>query len=169
MRFALAVALPLALAGALTGSAASSAAAQGNAADESAIKALGASYAAAWNKGDAVAVSNLYTADALDFGADGVMNIGRPAIAKALAAALAAVPFKGSSISINTALVSFLKPDIAIAHGTYTISSSGKAVVQGHWMGVNLKTAGAWQLRALEVLVPPPPPPAAGAPAKKKP
>jgi uncharacterized protein (TIGR02246 family) len=163
------LALALALVGALTGSAASSAAGQGSAADEAAIKALGASYAAAWNKGDAAALSNLYTADALDFGADGVMNIGRPAIVKAVAAALAAAPYKGSAIVINTALVSFLKPDIAIAHGTYTISSSGKAVVQGHWMGVNVKTAGGWQLRALEVLVPPPPLPAAGAPAKKKP
>jgi uncharacterized protein (TIGR02246 family) len=142
--------------------------AQGSAADEAAIKAIATTYAAAWAKGDAKAVSNTFTADAIDIGADGVMNTGRDAILKATSAALAG-PYKGSTLVINTAPVIFLKPDVALAHGTYTTSAGGKVVAEGHWMGVDVKTASGWQIRALEALVPPPPLAPAPTPAKKKP
>jgi uncharacterized protein (TIGR02246 family) len=161
--------LTLAVVGVLLGGSASAAAAQGGAADEAAIKAVATNYMAAWAKADAAAISNIFTTDGLDIGADGAMSVGRAAILKASTEALAG-PFKGSTLVITTGPVSFLKPDVALAHGTYKVSAGGKVVAEGHWMGVDVKTAGGWQIRALEALIPPPPPPpAAAAPAKKKP
>ncbi len=137
-------------------------------ADRIALSKLAADYATAWGKGNAKAVADMFTADALDINAAGEVHIGRAAIEKDLAASFAG-PLKGTTLRITVAPDRALKPDVAIGHGTFEVRKGTEVVQAGHYSIVDVKTAAGWQITSLTGFVPQPPPPPAAAPTKKKP
>jgi uncharacterized protein (TIGR02246 family) len=138
-----------------------------SAADQAALNKLAADYMAAWAKGDAKAIANIFTTDALDINAAGEVHVGRAAIEKDLVTQFAG-PLKGTTLKITPAPDRALKPDVAIGHGSFEVRKGTEVVQAGHYAIVDVKTPTGWQITSLTGFVPQTPPPAA-APVKKKP
>jgi uncharacterized protein (TIGR02246 family) len=156
--------IPLAaVAAALALAAVSSAPAWAQSADVAAVGKVGDSYAAAWAKGDAKALAAHFDTDGVHIHASGVVQRSRAAIEKYYAESFAG-PLKGSRITIVTGPVRMLKPDVAVADGSYAVSGvrgpDGKEVpIKGLYGNVLVKKGGQWLLSAVTALEPPPGPP----------
>lgn len=125
------------------------------AAAEKVVRAMPTSYAEAWNKGDAKAVSEFYAEDGELVTPTGEVWKGRAAIAAGEGAALAG-PYKGAK-SVNTATtVTFSGPDAATAEGTWEITgitgADGKQTsAKGVWTASVVQKDGKWWIKKLQV------------------
>src|SRR5688500_1881120 len=82
------------------------------------IQKLADQYQTAFNKGDAKAVTALYTADALRVTPSGKLVSGKPAIEKDYAENFAG-PFKGAKLTLHPGRTQNLKADVALIEGTF--------------------------------------------------
>jgi len=126
--------------------------------DEELLHELAAGFAETWNRGDAAGLSGFWTEDGDTWNADGHFE-GRPAIQEYYTQAFAG-PYAGTSIAIETTGVRFLKPDVAVADGTYVVTGAtgpdGEEMpaLEGLWSNVNVKVGGEWRIATSRPMVP---------------
>ena len=147
----------------------------GTAADETAIRGIGAAYAEAWNKGDVTAMVAFSTDDYDAVQPDGKVIKGKAGVeeeAKTSAAARAGLPLK---LSIETSILRWTSASTAAIGGTWTVAGmpAGMGADKGAWSSTVAKSAdGQWRMVTglVSAFVPPPaaPPPAADAKPKRK-
>jgi len=135
----------------------------GRTGDETAIRSQFDQFNAAWNKADAKAMGQFFSDDADYISSTGQRGDGRAGIEKILAEQFAGV-YKGASIKLTITSIRFLKPDVALANGTFEISGlqspDGKAlpVRKGLSTNVMVKQGDKWLITALRGAVPSPGP-----------
>ncbi len=123
---------------------------------------LAADWTAAFAKGDAKALAGLYSENAIRVTPQGGKVIGRAAIEKEFAAALAA-PLKGAKINIQVGSTQHVSADVAVNEGTYEVTGvlapDGKAAppVRGSYLNTVVKKGGAWVIASDADISPPPP------------
>jgi uncharacterized protein (TIGR02246 family) len=122
--------------------------------DEQAVRSSVDEWVAAYNKGDANAIAQLVTEDYEDVSLGGTHTKGRAAYEKGLASEFA----KGAPrLSVTTVFVKFLKPDVAIASGTWTATGGAAGPGNGSWMATYVKQGGKWLMSGgLAATAPPP-------------
>jgi uncharacterized protein (TIGR02246 family) len=127
-------------------------------ADETAVRGNIDAWVAAYNKGDAPAMAQLVTEDIEEVEIDGTHTKGRAAYEQGLASMLARR--QGTpSLSVTTVFVRFLKPDVAIASGTWTETGGAPGPEKGSWMATYVQQGGKWLMAGgLAAAAPPPPP-----------
>lgn len=163
-----------ALAGVLTMAACARAqmpAATGTPEDEAAIRANGAKFAEAWNKGDVAAISAMIADNYHAVEPDGKMIEGKAAneaFEKESASQRAGL---GLTLSIQTSYIHWVNANNASVGGTWTLSGlpPGAGADKGAWMTLTQKGAdGQWRIgTALVAEYHPPPAPPAPAPDPK--
>ncbi len=126
--------------------------------DEQAVRSNADAWVAAWNKGDANAIAQLVTEDYEDVSPSGTHTKGRAAYEKGLASEIARR--QGTpSLSVTTVFVRFLKPDVAVASGTWTVTGGAAGPEKGSWTATYMKQGGKWLMASgLAAAAPPPPP-----------
>lgn len=141
--------------------------------DETALRALGAKYADAWNKGDVTTLASMVTDDYEAVGPDGNTIKGRAALEemeKKQATDRTGLPLR---LSVNTSYVRFAGPTAASLGGTWTMAGlpPGMGADKGAWTSLVVKGAdGQWRLATGLVAEyhPPPAPPVPAQPEKGK-
>jgi uncharacterized protein (TIGR02246 family) len=125
-------------------------------ADENAVRGNLDQWVAAYNKGDANAIAQLVTEDIEEVEPDGRHTKGRAAYEKGLASWFASR--QGTpTLSVTTVFVRFLKPDVAIAGGTWTATGGAAGPEKGSWMATYVKQGGKWLTSGgLAATAPPP-------------
>ncbi|MES2305149.1 MAG: SgcJ/EcaC family oxidoreductase [Gemmatimonadota bacterium] len=119
-------------------------AAVGSAADETAIKALGAAYADLWNKHDAAGVAALVADDYHTIDATGADIQGRAAFQKAAADQFAMSP-AGQTLTINTGFITWINANAATAGGTWSAPGGpAGSPDKGAWSSTVIKSGGKW-------------------------
>jgi len=134
---------------------------QGSAADETALRDLGKQYEAAWNASDATKIGSFFVDDGTWLGEWGTVTQGRAAIEKDFAQVKAS-DLKGAKLTSTTDTVRFIRPDLALTRGSYSISCDGAPEpFKGHYLAVATKQGGSWKLVAVHTAAMPamPPPP----------
>jgi uncharacterized protein (TIGR02246 family) len=121
-------------------------------ADRAAIEQAARDYEAAWAKGDATAIAVMYSKDALSIGGTGMDN-GREDIRQNFAENFAGA-WKGSTIKIRREPVEFVRPDVAIGYGAYTVKRGSETIADGKYLSVWVKENGKWHIRANQAIVP---------------
>ena len=113
-------------------------------------------YVAAFNKGDAKALTALYTADATRLGPDGQLLTGRAAVEKSYMDGFAG-PLKGSTLALEQGRTQAITPDVKLMEGRFTVS--GATTLKGRYVNTIVRQSGTWLLASV-VTVPDLPPPA---------
>jgi uncharacterized protein (TIGR02246 family) len=124
--------------------------------DETQIRAVEAAQAAAWNAHDSARYAALFTADAQVVNVLGWHWRSRQELQTKLAAAFASV-FARSTMTIVGTDVQWVKPDVAVAHVTWTMTGAASptgagsdAPEQGIQTQVLVKRAGTWRISAFQ-------------------
>ena len=127
--------------------------------DEQAILNENASFAEAWNKGDAEAAASYYTEDGVRVGAFGDMQNGRSEIEAAYDRLLHQT-MPGAVVRLEGGSVRILTPELAVWQGGMEIIPAGGGVaLKGHIVQVMKKVDGRWfVLEGHPKLFPPAPP-----------
>lgn len=144
----------------------------GTPADETAIRAIGPAYAAAWNKADIAALVNLSTEDFEGVDASGKVTKGRAGVEAEAKESAAQRAQLNLTLAIETSMVRFTSATSASTGGTWTVAGAppGAGADKGAWSSTVIKGAdGQWRMATALVaeFVPPPAAPPA-APEKGK-
>jgi uncharacterized protein (TIGR02246 family) len=143
---------------------------------EEASKAAIAALDAAWGKGDAKAIAQLFTEDGSSANPWGQLAVGRAEIEKAFGTALSG-PAKGSTHKITVTRVQPVSPTVVVLDGDVEVTGhkapdgSAAPALHAKVNTVVTEQKGKWLIassRAFTYLPPPPAPPPAAAPAPKK-
>ena len=130
-------------------------------AKDPAMDKLAADWAAAFAKGDAKGLAGFYTENAVRVTPEGGIVVGRAAIEKEFAAAIAG-PWKGAKIAIHVGSIQHLAADSAVNDGTYEVTGTGpdgKPMTQkGSYLNTIVKKGGAWVIAGNAAVLPPAPP-----------
>ena len=124
----------------------------GISADRAAIEQAARNYEAAWAKADVNALAAMYSKGAMSIGGTSMDN-GRDDIRQNFAENFAG-PWKGSTIRIHREPVEFVRPDVAIAYGTYVVKRDADLLADGKYLSVWVKEGGKWYIRANQAIVP---------------
>lgn len=112
-------------------------------ADEVAVRKTGDSYIEAFNRGDAKATAEHYTADAEYIDETGHLLQGRPAIEESMKAFYAKNP--GSKLALTIESIRMIGPGIAIEDGLTTVTNAGNIEpVIARYTATHVKSAGKW-------------------------
>ena len=128
------------------------------AADEAAIQKLADDFAAAWQRGDAVAVADLFSEDGDTMVPSGRFA-GREEIRRYYQESFTGM-FKDTSLAVTTTTIRFLEPDVALVNGTFEINglkdAAGVAVepMKGFYSNVAVKSGGAWRIVSARPMIP---------------
>jgi uncharacterized protein (TIGR02246 family) len=126
--------------------------------DEELLHELAAAFAETWGNGDAAGLSGFWTEGGDTLTAEGHF-VGRAAVQDYYTQAFAG-PYAGTSIAIQMTDVRFLKPDVAVADGTYVVTGAkgpeGEELpaLEGQWTNVNVKVGGKWLIASSRPMVP---------------
>jgi uncharacterized protein (TIGR02246 family) len=126
--------------------------------DEELLNELAADFADTWGRGDAAGLSGFWTEEGDTLTAEGHFE-GRAAVRDYYTQAFAG-PYSGTSIAIQTTNVRFLKPDLAVADGTYVVTGAkgpdgeDLPAFEGQWSNVNVKVGGKWLIASSRPMVP---------------
>jgi uncharacterized protein (TIGR02246 family) len=126
---------------------------------EAELRRLAESYAQAWGKGDARAVTGLYTTDAIRVGPDGKIIVGRARIEQAMTAALTG-PYRGTKINLIYGQTTRATQDAYVSEGTWHIAGGmtpAGAPTRGRFLQTLVRVSGRWLIAGDGVLSPPPP------------
>jgi uncharacterized protein (TIGR02246 family) len=132
--------------------------------DEAGIREHNQGEVAAWNAGDGKAMAMLYDTNATYIGISGAASRGRDALTTLFTGWFAG-PFKGTTLALTEDGIQFLKPDVAVVDGRWTISDmrapdgTQAPPIKGFYVGTFVKKDGQWLAAALQAMMPPPPPP----------
>ena len=114
-----------------------------NSADEEAIRETGATFAKAYDKGDAKAAAAHFTADAEYVDEHGNIFQGWQAIEELLAASFTENP--GSKLEITIDTIRFVSPGVAVEDGTLAVTrAEGSFSCSSRYTAVHIKTNGKW-------------------------
>jgi len=112
---------------------------------------------AAFNRGDIKAVAEAYAPDADFLSAQGQRLQGRDALEKYFAKGFA--ERKGLKLKHSDSSIRFLKPDVAIADGTWEITGRPEGnPARGHYTAILMKRDGQWLIVYDRPMVPVQPP-----------
>jgi uncharacterized protein (TIGR02246 family) len=143
-------------------------ASSGSAADEKDIRQIGGQFQDAWNKADSRMISDLFLSDGDYVSSTGRTARGRAEVQKAFSEQWVGI-YKGTKIASNITNVRFVRKDVAVADGAFSISgmkdASGKGMGarDGLMTVVAAKKGDRWYVAALRGTVPSVPP---GSPGK---
>lgn len=119
-----------------------------NAPEEEAVRATAGAFEAAFNKGDAKALSALWTDDCEYVDENGRVYRGRPTIEKEYAAFFAANP--GAQIETSISAVKIIGPSIAIEDGSTLIGNSRQRLLsRGYYTATHVKVNGKWLIASV--------------------
>jgi uncharacterized protein (TIGR02246 family) len=125
--------------------------------EEDAVNAVAAAWADAWNGGDMDALGALYAEDADYVNFFGEKVTGRAAIQAGFAEIQSTV-YKGTKISIESAALTFVKPDVAVSDTNWKLTHvpAGAPAVPtaGQSTAVLVKQDGEWRIAAHRSRVP---------------
>lgn len=113
-----------------------------------AVRDATAAYAAAFNKGDAQAVSGFWAKDAEYVDDDGKSTKGRDAIAELFRPYFTDKELKGSKMALTAASVRVIKGDVALQDGTATITRPDGSTDQSRYASVWSKVDGKWVIHS---------------------
>jgi uncharacterized protein (TIGR02246 family) len=115
------------------------------AAEEAAIRQAAASYAEAFNKGDAKALADHWSPDAVYTNrTTGEEVVGRAAISEQFTALFQEQP--GLKLEVTVASVQFVSPNVAIEQGTARTLAPNAEPDETEYSAVNVKRDGKWLL-----------------------
>ena len=126
--------------------------------DEDLLHTLAKDWVAAWNAGDAAALSGFWTETGDNLTADGHFQ-GRAAIQENYTQGFGG-PYAGTTIAIEMTAVRFLQPDVAVADGTYVITGAKgpdgaeMPALKGRWTNVNVKAGDHWLIASSRPMIP---------------
>jgi uncharacterized protein (TIGR02246 family) len=126
---------------------------------EAELRRLAESYAQAWGKGDAKAVTGLYSTDAIRVGPDGKIVVGRARIEQAITAALTG-PYRGTKINLIYGQTTRAAQDAYVSEGTWHIAGGmppAGAPTRGRFLQTLVRVSGRWLIAGDGVLSPAPP------------
>ncbi len=113
--------------------------------DEAAIRKMIASFAAAFNKGDAKALAEHWLPDAIyTEPASGEKFVGRDAIAKYFAGEL--METKNATMKVAVDSIRFISPHVAVEQGVSTITVKDKEISKSKYSAIHIKREGKWLL-----------------------
>lgn len=125
--------------------------------DEQALQEQNEAFVAAFNKGDIKAVAEAYAPDADFLSAQGQRVKGRDALEKYFARGFA--ESKGLELKHSDSSIRFLKPDVAIADGTWEITGRPQGnPARGHYTAILMKRDGQWLIVYDRPMIPVQPP-----------
>jgi uncharacterized protein (TIGR02246 family) len=111
--------------------------------DEAAIRKNAASYAAAFTRGDAKALAELWSPDAVYIDPDTDKKIvGRPAIEKYFAAFFKDV--KGGKLTLEVESVKFVSTNVAVEQGTAVFVGAKKDPAKNRYTAIHIRRDGKW-------------------------
>src|SRR5262245_44440081 len=113
--------------------------------DEAAIRKTAAAYVEAFNKGDAKALADLWSPDAVyQNRSTGEQAVGRAAIAEQYAAQFQEQP--GAKLEVTVTSVQFLSPNVAVERGTAKLLAPNREPEEIEYSAVDVKREGQWLL-----------------------
>jgi uncharacterized protein (TIGR02246 family) len=125
--------------------------------DEKALQEQNEAFVAAFNRGDIKAVAEAYAPDADFLSAQGQRVKGRDELEKYFANGFA--KSKGLKLKHSDSSVHFLKPDVAVADGTWEITGRPEGnPARGHYTAILMKRDGQWLIVYDRPMVPVQPP-----------
>jgi uncharacterized protein (TIGR02246 family) len=110
------------------------------------LRRLANAYMQAWAKGDAKAITLLYTTEALRVGPEGRVAVGRKAIEQAMVETLAG-PYRGTKIGLVEGQTTRAGQDVYVAEGTFQISGGipgAEYPTRGRYMHTLVRVTGRW-------------------------
>lgn len=125
--------------------------------DEDLLHTLAKDWVAAWNAGDAAALSGFWTETGDSLNADGHFQ-GRAAIQENYTQGFGG-PYAGTMVAVEMTSVRFLQPDVAVADGTYVITGAkgpgGEEMpaLEGLWTNVNVKVGEQWLIASSRPMI----------------
>jgi uncharacterized protein (TIGR02246 family) len=123
--------------------------------DEAAVRDTVKEYIAARERGDAAALSALFTPDADQLVSSGEWRRGREELVRGT---LASSKSNAGTRTIALKTVRFPIPDVAIADGEYAIGASQTAAARNMWTSfVMVRSQGRWRISAIRNMLPAPP------------
>jgi uncharacterized protein (TIGR02246 family) len=128
-----------------------------DAGDGKALQEQNEAFVAAFNRGDIKAVAEAYAPDADFLSAQGQRIKGRDALEKYFTKGFA--ESKGLKLQHTDSSIRFLKPDVAIADGTWEITGRPEGnPARGHYTAILMKRDGKWLIVYDRPMVPVQPP-----------
>jgi uncharacterized protein (TIGR02246 family) len=125
--------------------------------DGKALQEQNEAFVAAFNRGDIKAVAEAYAPDADFLSAQGQRVKGRDALEKYFTKGFA--ESKGLKLQHSDSSIRFLKPDVAIADGTWEITGRPEGnPARGHYTAILMKRDGKWLIVYDRPMVPVQPP-----------
>jgi uncharacterized protein (TIGR02246 family) len=121
--------------------------------DAAAIRQLYTEYDAAWNKGNVAAMAMAWTDDAEHVDPDGRVVEGRAAIKQDFEQRFA-TDLKGTRSQETITGIRFVTPEVAVVDATYEVTGAvdaqgqSRPPLQGHYVDIWVKRAGAWYIAA---------------------
>jgi uncharacterized protein (TIGR02246 family) len=128
---------------------------------EGELRRLAESYMQVWAKGDARAVSALYSSDAVRIGPEGGVAVGRVKIEQALTLALNG-PYRGSRISVTYGVTTRAAQDAYVSEGTFTITGAMAppgVATRGRFVQTLVRVSNRWLIAGDGAIGAPRPPP----------
>jgi uncharacterized protein (TIGR02246 family) len=126
---------------------------------EGELRRLAESYAQAWGKGDAKALSALYSSEGIRVGPEGKISVGRAAIEQALTEALQA-SYRGTKISVTYGQTKRASQDAYVSEGTFLIGGgmpAPGAPTRGRFLQTLVRISGRWLIAGDAAVSPPRP------------
>ena len=125
--------------------------------DEDDVKAIGATWAEAWNAGDMDAVGALYAEDSDYVNFFGEKTSGKAAV-QAGFAELNSTVYQGTKIEVETVAVSFISPNVAVTDTVWKLTGIPDGApplpTEGQSTVVAVKTGDGWKISAHRTRVP---------------
>jgi uncharacterized protein (TIGR02246 family) len=118
----------------------------GQAPTDGELRRLNESYAQAWAKGDAKAVSALHTTESVRVGTDGRVSVGRVEIEQALMDALNG-PYRATKIGLNAGQTTRAGQDVYVSEGTFQIAGGlppAGVPTRGRYLHTLVRLNGRW-------------------------
>jgi uncharacterized protein (TIGR02246 family) len=125
---------------------------------EAELRRLADSYAQAWAKGDARALTALYSAEAIRVGPEGSTAVGRARIEQALSQALNG-PYRATKIRVTYGQTTRAGQDAYVSEGTFLVGGgmTPKGVpTHGRFMQTLVRVSGRWFIAGEGTLIAPP-------------
>jgi uncharacterized protein (TIGR02246 family) len=110
------------------------------------LRRLSEAYAQAWAKGDAKAVTGLYTSEAIRIGPEGKIAVGRAAIEQALSEALRG-PYRGTRIGLTSGQTTRAAQDAYVSEGNFLIVGGmppAGTATRGRYIHTLVRVSGRW-------------------------
>lgn len=125
---------------------------------EAELRRLADSYAQAWAKGDAKALTALYAPEAIRIGPEGGTAVGRAKIEQALSQALNG-PYRASKIRVTYGQTTRATQDAYVSEGTFLVGGgmTPKGIpTHGRFLQTLVRVSGRWFIAGDGTLSPPP-------------